>query len=86
MNTHPNDLPMPPIEQLVAMAWIAARSVSAAFAKLGKSWMKPRWMTPSADEAPRLRTSRSARSPSVTSAPAVFTTNADASERARPTT
>jgi len=44
--------------------------------------MKPRWMTPSADEAPRLRPSRSARSPRCTSAPAALTADADASERA----
>src|SRR6266571_2548909 len=46
--------------------------------------MKPRWMTPSADEAPRLRPSRSARSPRCTSAPAAATADTDASERASP--
>ncbi len=48
--------------------------------------MNPRWITPSAAAAPRVRLSRSSSEPRWTSAPAAATFCADASERARPRT
>jgi len=51
-----------------------------------KSWLNPRWMTPSHSAAPALRLAASVRSPRRTLAPAAAMALAEASERASPRT
>src|SRR6185437_8275598 len=68
------------------IASMARRSAALLSANFEKSWLKARWMTPSARAAPCFKTSVSSIDPCWTSAPAATRTFALSSDRHRPTT